>query len=232
MSTRARLGKKAESVGAPERIETLNPAYAGFFDALLERRLALGQTLTQDELCAVVGVTMSPMREATALLEAEGLVSVRRRIGITIFYPDVKFVRDVFQLRGFLEREGLRRFARTAPASWAAETRKAHAKVIAFVEKVDEEQRYREPVRKIEADFHGGFIGAFDNAEIANIYARLRRKTYLIRLLNPEAVGTASTVQAMREHLSIIDAVEQRSPDAAADALDRHLKGVLHRTLG
>lgn len=215
-----------------KRGDDQSPGYAAFFEALLQRRLHLGQTLTQEELCVILGVSLSPMRDATALLAAEGLITVRRRIGITIFYPDVKFVRDIFQLRGFLEREGLKRFARSAPDGWAAQSRRAHEELIAFVSKADDEPTYREPVRRIEADFHGGFIGAFDNAEVSAIYTRLRRKTYLIRLLNPDAVGTTSTLQAMHEHLAIIDAIEQRSPEAAAEALDRHLRGVLHRTLG
>jgi DNA-binding GntR family transcriptional regulator len=214
-----------------KRGEGLNPGYAAFFDALLERRLTLGQTITQEELCEVLGISLSPMREATTLLEAEGLITVRRRVGITIFYPDVRFVRDTFQFRGFLEREGLRRFARTPPPGWVAKNRAAHAEIIAFVEKVDDEHRYRQPMKALEADFHGSFVGAFDNTEVAAVYSRLQRKMYLLRLLNEDAVGTASTVQAMREHLAIIDAVEARSPDGAADALDRHLQGVLSRVL-
>ena len=41
-----------------------NPTYTAFFDALLDGRLALGQTLTQDALCAVLGTSLSPLREA------------------------------------------------------------------------------------------------------------------------------------------------------------------------
>jgi DNA-binding GntR family transcriptional regulator len=209
----------------------MSEGYRAFFDALLERRLVLGQTLRQDELCGILGISLSPMREAMTLLQTEGLITVRKRIGVTIFYPDVKFVRDTFQFRGFLEREGLRRFARSAPRDWVSSTRKAHRDIIAFVKDVDDERKYRQPVRALESDFHSRFIGAFDNTEASAIYARLQRKMYLLRLINPEAVGTASTVQAMREHLAIVDAVEQRAPDAAAEALDRHLQGVLHRVL-
>jgi DNA-binding GntR family transcriptional regulator len=210
----------------------LPPGYAAFFSALVERRISLGQTLRQDELCDILGISLSPMREATTLLEAEGLVTVRRRIGITIFYPDVQFVRETFQFRGLLEREGLRRFARSAPAGWASRSRKAHDDILTFVADVDDEKLYRGPVRALEAEFHGSFIGAFGNAEVASVYARLQRKMYLLRLINPEAVNTNSTLKAMREHVAIIDAVEARSPEAAADALDRHLQGVLHRVLG
>lgn len=208
-----------------------NAGYMAFFDALLERRLALGQTLKQEELGDILGQSLSPMRETTTLLEAEGLISVRRRVGITIFYPDVRFVRETFQLRGLLEREGLRRFARRVPPDWIADMRLAHGNIIIYVEKVHDEGTYRASVRALEFEFHGSFVGAFDNDEISAIYARLQRKMYLLRLLNAESVGTSNTVQAMREHLAIIDALEQDDVDLAVDGLDRHMRGVIHRTL-
>lgn len=208
-----------------------NAGYFAFFDALLERRLKLGQTLKQEELGDILGQSLSPMRETTTLLQAEGLISVRRRIGITIFYPDVRFVRETFQLRSLLEREGLRRFARRMPPGWITEMLKAHEEIIAFVERVHDEQTYRGPVRALEFKFHGSFIGAYDNEEISAIYARLQRKMYLLRLLNADSVSTASTVQAMREHLAIIDALQHKNVDLAVDGLERHMSGVIHRTL-
>jgi DNA-binding GntR family transcriptional regulator len=54
---------------------------------------------------------------------------------------------------------------------------------------------------------------------------------YLIRLHNLDAVDLASTVQSMREHIAVIDALELGDAEGAIDALDRHLKGVLHRIL-
>ena len=63
------------------RGEIENAGYAAFFDALIDGRLKLGQTLTQDELCKVLGLSLSPMRETTTLLEAEGLITFRRKVG-------------------------------------------------------------------------------------------------------------------------------------------------------
>lgn len=209
-----------------------NAGYRAFFDALVEGRLKFGETLRQDVLGEVLGISLSPLRESTTLLEAEGLVTVRRRVGITVFTPDVKFIRNTFQFRGFLEKEGLRRFAKLVTPGWVRKTRKDHKQIIAFVQKANDETRHRKPVRALEAAFHGAFVGAFDNDQVAAAYDRLISKMYLIRLLNPEAVGPQSTVQAMREHLAIIDALEVGDVHDAVEGLDRHLKGVLHRTLG
>lgn len=208
-----------------------NPGYVAFFDALVTGALKLGQTLKQEELCRILGVSLSPLREITTVLEAEGLITVRRKVGITIFYPDVRFVGNTFQFRGLLEREGLRKFARSVSGSWLQKTRADHLQIIDYVRSVNDQAVYRLPVKGLEAEFHESFINAYANDQISAVYARLIQKMYLIRLHNLEAVGPANTVQSMREHLAIVDALEQGDADAAVEALDRHLRGVLHRTL-
>lgn len=213
------------------RGEIENAGYAAFFDALIAGKLKLGQTLTQEELCKVLGLSLSPMRETTTLLEAEGLITVRRKVGITIFYPDVKFVGNCFQFRGLLEREGLRKFAQTVTPQWLSRMRDEHVEIIDFVRQVNDIERYRIPVKLIERRFHDAFIAAFENDQISVNYGRLTQKMYLLRLHNLNAVGPANTVTSMEEHLAIIDALRLGDVEAACDGLDRHLQGVLHRVL-
>jgi DNA-binding GntR family transcriptional regulator len=208
-----------------------NPGYVAFFDALVTGALKLGQTLKQEDLCRILGLSLSPMREITTLLEAEGLITVRRKVGITIFYPDVRFVGNTFQFRGLLEREGLRKFARSVSSDWLQRTRADHLAIIEYVRSVNDQTVYRLPVKALEAEFHESFVNAYANDQISVVYARLTQKMYLIRLHNLEAVGPANTVQSMREHLAIVDALEQGDTDGAVEALDRHLRGVLHRVL-
>ena len=208
-----------------------NPGYHAFFEALIEGRLKLGQTLTQEELGAILGLSLSPRRETTTLLAAEGLITVRRKIGITIFYPDMKFVGNTFQLRGILEKEGLRKFAGTVSRDWIAHMRREHNRIIDYVRDVNDMQTYRLPVKRLEREFHDSFVNVLANDQVSVIYGRLIQKMYLIRLHNLDAVGPANTVLSMREHIAIIDALEKGDADAAIDALDRHLKSVLHRVL-
>lgn len=208
-----------------------NAGYNRFFEALIEGRLRLGQTLRQEELGEILGLSLSPMRETTTLLEAEGMITVRRKVGITIFYPDMRFVGNTFQLRGLLEKEGLRKFARSVSRDWIARMRQEHAAIIAFVEANPDMSAYRLPVKKLESAFHESFVDAFGNDQVDTIYARLTQKMYVIRLHNLHAVGPANTVQSMREHLDVIDALDAGRAEEAVEALDRHLKGVLHRVL-
>jgi DNA-binding GntR family transcriptional regulator len=208
-----------------------NAGYHAFFEALIDGRLKLGQTLKQEELGEILGLSLSPMRETTTLLESEGMITVRRKVGITIFYPDIKFVGNTFQFRGLLEKEGLRKFAGTVTKDWIARMRSEHQRIIEYVRKVNDMPTYRLPVKELEREFHESFINVYANDQVSLAYARLSEKMYLIRLHNLDAVDLASTVQSMREHIAVIDALEVGDAEGAIDALDRHLKGVLHRIL-
>jgi DNA-binding GntR family transcriptional regulator len=208
-----------------------NPGYHSFFEALIEGRLKLGQTLKQEELGEILGLSLSPMRETTTLLAAEGLIKVRRKVGITIFYPDMKFVGNTFQFRGLLEKEGLRKFAGTVTRGWIARMREEHGRIIEYVRDVNDLNTYRLPVKDLEREFHESFIKVYANEQVSTIYARLSQKMYLIRLHNLDAVGPANTVQSMQEHMAIIDALEAGNAEAAIEGLDSHLKSVLHRVL-
>lgn len=208
-----------------------NAGYHAFFEALIEGRLKLGQTLKQEELGDILGLSLSPMRETTTLLASEGLIKVRRKVGITIFYPDMKFVGNTFQLRGLLEREGLRKFAGSVSREWIERMREKHRKIIEYVRDVNDVATYRLPVKELEREFHDSFITVYSNDQVSTIYARLTQKMYLIRLHNPDAVGPAHTVVSMNEHLAIIDALEAGDTNGAIEGLDRHLQSVLHRVL-
>ncbi|SFZ86359.1 DNA-binding transcriptional regulator, GntR family [Devosia enhydra] len=208
-----------------------NPGYVAFFDALIDGRLRLGQTVKQEELAEILGLSLSPMRETTTLLEAEGLITVRRRVGLTIFYPDVRFVGNTFQFREMLEREGLRRFAQTVTPQWISTRREEHRDIIDYVRAHPVRATYREPVKEVEHRFHISFIEAFDNDQISIIYKRLTQKMFILRLLTPESVGPANTILSMREHMAVIDALEARDVEGAVRGLETHVRNVLHRVL-
>jgi DNA-binding GntR family transcriptional regulator len=217
--------------GADSADPTGNPSYWRFFEALLDGRLRLGQTITQDDLCRILDTSLSPLRETVTLLAAEGLVHVRRRVGVTIFYPDVAFVRSTFQFRGLIEREGVRKLAVTADPDWIDALEARHRRVMAEVERVPSPSSYAAEVRKIEHVLHGTIAASFGNLLIREVHDRLTRKLILLRLLNPSSANAEATIASLTEHLRILDALRRRDPDEAAVALERHLGGVIHRTL-
>lgn len=208
-----------------------HPGCQAFFEALLDGRLKLGQTLTQDELCAVLDLTLSRIREVTTLLEFEGLIEVRKRKGLTIFYPDVAFVGGAFQFREILECEGLRRFAENVPPGWISQQTDAHAAVIEAIRDRPDPAFFAGSVKKLERGFHDSFIGVMANATLTAYFRRNSEKAFLLRLLNPDSVGPSNTILSLEEHGAVIQALRDDDAAAAISALRRHISNVLHRVL-
>lgn len=208
-----------------------HPDCERFLKALTDGALELGQTLTQQELADALGLSLSPAREMIALLEAEGLVSVRRRIGVVIFAPDVKYVGSMFQLREMLECEGLGRFVTLPRADWCATMRATHEALIETIRPVNDPKSFEEEVRTLELAFHGAFVDAYHNPVVADIYRNIHKKMFLFRLMRPNAVNVENTIKAMEEHLAVIDAIAAGDGAAARRALEAHIRGVLHRVI-
>src|SRR5882724_11573257 len=66
-----------------------NEGYLRIRQALRDGTLQAGMTVTQSELCDLLKVSLSPLRETLVLLEEFGLVDIKPRAGIAIIYPDV-----------------------------------------------------------------------------------------------------------------------------------------------
>ena len=70
---------------------------------ILDGRIALGERLAQDELCARFEVSRTPIREALTKLQSSGLVSLRPNRGAIVRTPPRREVQEVYELRAELE---------------------------------------------------------------------------------------------------------------------------------
>src|ERR1700742_3162347 len=98
-----------------------NEGYRRFREALQSGKLKAGMTVTQNELCELLGLSLSPLRETLVLLEEFGLVDIKPRTGIRIVYPEVAFIRENFQFRIMIETHAVRVFATIVEKDWLDE---------------------------------------------------------------------------------------------------------------
>src|SRR5918996_6401711 len=66
-------------------------------------QLPPGTRLRQNEVAQRFGVSTTPVREALALLQAEGLVRIDPHRGALVFHPTVADLRESYEIRGALE---------------------------------------------------------------------------------------------------------------------------------
>lgn len=206
-----------------------NAGYARFRAALLEGDLKPGQMVTQGDLCALLDLSLSPLRDTLTLLEADGLISVRKRAGIRVFSPDVDFIRQNFQFRTLIEREALPAFVDTVSDGWLVETRQEHKALLEAIQARREIAAAEGRMRDIDTAFHSTIVGALHNPMITKTHADVTENIKLARVLNQELASPKRLVETLGEHLVLIDAMEARDLEAAASALGRHFSQSIHR---
>jgi DNA-binding GntR family transcriptional regulator len=220
----------------PSREPTRDPArdlgqeaYARIRAAIRDGSLAPGLRLTETDLAARFGVSRTPVRQAIARLESEGLLTHEARRGLTVTRPDHAQVVELYVMREVLEGAAARLAAQHASATEIG----AMAELIAA-----------EP-----AQFGDAQALAATNQRLHGLLYLAAHNRYLLRSL--EQLGatmallpTLLTVggraqQAHAEHQAILAALQARDGNAAeaaarahAQAAQRHRLAWLVQTVG
>ena len=204
-------------------------AYVKFKECLFAKKLEPGQFVSQRELCEIVGVPIGPMRDALKRLEAESLVRLVAQRGLQIADVNLELIRNTCELRLFLEKEAVRRFAK-APRH---RIDRHHTAFCKFIEKAE-----HGPVtaallkRAYAADvaFHNDIIDHLGNPMIADVHRTTMDKIRLIRL--KRQMTETRIVPVLTEHMLVTEALKRRDGDAAAAAMEAHLTMVQARASG
>ena len=90
-------------------------------EAIIDGRLAPGERLKEEELARELGLSRTPIREALAVLQAEGLVDTAPNRGATVRAHDAEDLDDLYRLRALLEGYAAGRAATKMPPEQVAE---------------------------------------------------------------------------------------------------------------
>lgn len=186
--------------------------------AILRKAIYSGEYKSGDELsltdiAARLGVSRTPVREAFQELEGEGLITLRMNKGAIVNTIDRKFVRDIFEMRILLEAEAARKAAENG-----METEALLRRLKDMREHLDSLD-----VRDYEAlnqEIHQSIWRAADNHQLT---------AYLLELWNGPSVGRGQNAAAHHyqastdEHIAILEAVRDRRPEAAEQAMRQHI---------
>lgn len=186
-------------------------------------QLGPGTHLRQAHIAAHYGVSITPVREAFAALEREGLVESNAHRGVTVFLPTVKNVGELFELRIPLE-------SRATELAVPRLTQSDLETLDQLLEELVRSQRDGDLGRgaALNREFHG------------HIYAASDRKR-LIELINELWVSADAyshqfdaasprIKQSQAEHKAIYLACAAGAARRAAQAVEDHLRNT-HRAL-
>lgn len=206
-----------------------NQAYRSFKSALFQRVLSPGQFVSIRELCETLGTSMVPMRDAIGRLEVEGLIESIPKRGIKITALDTTFIKEAFQVRRILEVQACREIVGNMPGDRFEEIHDMTSSVIARASDGISDALLAEAYQ-VDWKLHNELIRALGNEHLARIH---ETNSDRIRLTRLNALYTKSRVlPAMREHLKVTEALRKGDGEAAAAAMDAHIRISEKRALG
>ncbi|MEO1248360.1 MAG: GntR family transcriptional regulator [Pseudomonadota bacterium] len=206
-------------------------AYESFKHSLHDGQIEGGKTYSQNEICVLLGQSISPVREALKLLEHEGFVDVHPRAGIEVLKPDLEMFRECYQFRRLIEMAAIDHYVDRVSDDELALLRHRQVELRKrIVSKLPMEDL--QPTHwRVEEWLHTGIVGALNNKMIMQAYRICWEKQNLVRI-DQGTFTTSQLVSAADQHLAIIDAAIARDVPAARAALDEHLKESLSLGMG
>ena len=186
--------------------------------AILRKAIYSGEYKSGDELsltdvAARLGVSRTPVRGAFQELEGEGLITLRMNKGAIVNNIDRKFVQDIFEMRILLEAEAAKKAAENGMETGM------------LLKRLNDMREHLDSLNvtdyeTLNQEIHQSIWRAADNHQLT---------AYLLALWNGPSVGRGENAAAHHyqastdEHIAILEAVRDRQPDAAEQAMRRHI---------
>ena len=186
--------------------------------AVLDGRFEPGERLDQDALADELGVSRTPIREAIAALESEGLLESKPYRGVYVTVVSAEDIREVFALRALLEAEVVRQAVSSIPDSVldALET---------MLKEAQEAYDNGDQAAQFDADrhFHKTLREFAANSLLREVLDGVNNRVTAVRRFAQTKPGP-HVDEFAREHLEILRSIRQRDPDKAASLMKLHLE--------
>jgi DNA-binding GntR family transcriptional regulator len=192
-------------------------------EMLMTSTLPPGAKVSIEDLARTLGVSQTPIREALARIEADGLIIRRPSHSYTVApLMDIGQVRELMELRLLIEPTCAARAALRATTADIADLR-ALARSLRTTR--SEPQPTSRSDLMFDAALHRRIEEVAGNSVIVETMGRLRSHIRTYRLhynADPDRV-------TREEHLAVVRAIASRDPVAAAAAMRVHLTNALQR---
>lgn len=176
--------------------------------------LGPGTRLRQGEVAARFGVSTTPVREAFALLQADGLLRIDPHRGAIVFHPSVDDVREFYEIREALETLAV---SHAIPHLDDALLDSLQG-LVDDMRATDDQGAWTE----MNETFHLRLYEASGRPRLCNTIANLRdaSSAYIRMFVAHQAPGK----KVDDEHQAILDACRARDTEAAIEAVGLHMR--------
>ncbi len=206
-----------KTLAGTERNTLADTVYENLLERILSGKLMPGTVVSEVALAKELNVSRTPVHDALRQLAKDGLIdqSPGRRAVIATFSKDDVY--DIFEMRKLLEAEACRRAATGLDRTNLQRLREAADDLAANKDNQEWVSRWTD----FDEDFHDTIAKASGSPRLWQDIVRYR---LLHRGFNMLTTTVDCLQQALKEHMDILDALEQRDPEAAAQAMVAHIQ--------
>lgn len=217
MASQPRTNANAAPHGAIRNL-TLREQVAEYLrEEILSNRLKPGAELNEVALSRSLEVSRGPVREALGWLASEGLVKINPRRGATVAELSPEEFVEAYQVREALEVLAIRLAVPRMQPGDLERLRRLHERVADEVSRGEVKAFF-----ETNAAFHQLLVECSGNLKLQELYRQLMAQMgrYLARSLSLR--GTLE--RSVGEHEAILEAVEARDAERAAELLADHIE--------
>ena len=191
--------------------------YETLKNQIINEELKPGERLLDDKLASTFGVSRTPVREALTRLAGEGLVEIVPRSGVYVKKLTAEEVEEIYEVRKALESLAARKAAQLIPARQIKQLISLLERTKDLVEKGDVEAHI-----ELDIKLHDLVIKYCGNRTLASIMKKLYTLIHVFRV----RVGKSKDIarRATKEHAAIIEALREKDPDKAEEAMKEHIE--------
>ena len=202
-------------------------AAARVYDDLRQRIVDLDlppdTVLVRNDLTEAYGVSQTPVREALQKLEQDGLVRIFPQSRTLVARIDEQQLRESQFMRVAIETEVVRRLAVEHEPALLSRIRS----LVKMQETILDDPSQMQLFSSLDRAFHATMFEALALKGLHTMLAR--RLGHLSRCQALELPRQGKMQQIVADHLAVVNAIASADPEAAAEAMRRHLTGTITR---
>lgn len=194
-----------------------NDVYRKLREKILSNFYVVGESLKECKITQSMGVSRTPVREAFAQLQADGLVDIIPNKGVIVRGLNEDDIRDMYEIRSFIESVSAQRACEAKGGG--------HIDILKDILKKEKEYLQKKDfVEFLQSDFefHCGIIKSTESRILQNLLTSMMEYTKFAR--RKSIASGIRAKEAYKEHIEILQAIEERNTDKAKKKMENHIK--------
>jgi len=185
-------------------------------DDILSDKFKKGDTLSENKLSAVYGVSRTPVREALKRLETENLIEYANDKLVKVVGMTKEDILDVYDIRFKIEGMAVRKALNNVNEQYLKTLKDVLDLQAYYVLKGDADK-----IRKSDSDFHATIYEMIESPIYSPLLFEMHKKTQLYRKFSVQNPGRAQL--ATIEHKNIYEALLSKDGDRLEEAVTTHV---------